>query len=336
MFIFADHPTIDNPSLIVHPYDYTGTGGSYTVNVCLSATATQIASQVQQAIDFWNAYPVSVGNCSGRCSTYEDSPPPEDNYFIVWTIVHELGHCALGLHHPNRDIDSRTRTYQGTVNEPPNNPDNVPGSSDDVASPLPGARLIHWYRVGQNNPFFNDASPIDNSTFTRVFANLPAGHNWAANGNRRVGVLLNQPVFSHSMMYTLGGPDTTYIALIPDDVDTVLFGASGLDEEALTADDYSVDLQLVADCANADIQVRFSSIAGGNDRPLGICDEIQLTGIPIAGQSLRHYRLEPDGSPWPYSVITIDNAHNWDVSALPFSDGFETGDASFWSFITEP
>lgn len=336
VFVFSDDSNVDNPSLVVHPYGYTGTGGLVTVDVCLSATGQQIASQVQQAIDFINTFPRGVGNCSGRCSTIEDSPPPETNFFIVWTIVHELTHCTLGLHHPNRDQDSRTRTYQGTVREPFENPDGVPGSSDDVAEPLPGARLVHWYRLGQNDPFYDDASPIDNTTFTRRIADLPAGHTWAANGNRSVGSHLDYPVFSHSLMYGLGGPNTTYSAFTPDDVNTIRFAASGLDEIAQNDDDYALQLQIVPDCSSADVQVRFSSLAGGNDRSLGLCDQVKLVGIPIPGQTLRHYRLAPDGSPWPYAVVTVDNGHDWDVSALPFPDGFESGDTSFWSYVTEP
>lgn len=73
-----------------------------------------------------------------------------------------------------------------------------------------------------------------------------------------------------------------------------------------------------------------------NDRRLGLCDFFRIVGIPIAGQSLRHYRLASVGNPVPYAALTVDNGHDWDVSALPFHDGFDAGDTSFWSFVTEP
>jgi hypothetical protein len=338
VFLFGADPSVNIPTLITHPYGYTGTGGALTVEICLSATAVPIQAQVQQAINMWNARMVAHGNCTGRCSTLEDEPPPETNYFIVPTIVHELGHCALGLDHTNNDDNtSHTNTYAETSIT--NGDDKVPGSSDDVVTILPGARVLHFFRISDNNPFTIDGTVIDSLTYTRRFSDLPPGHLWPANGNRRVGSLLIEPTFSHSLMYSLGGPDTTYSAFIADDVNTVVFGETGLDEFAAPPDDadnYSVQLALVPTCTNADVQVRFSSLPGGNNRPLGLCDNIDIALIPIQGQSPRHYRLVPANAPNPWAVLTIDNGADWDVSALPFSDGFEAGDTSFWSYVSEP
>lgn len=338
VFLFGADPAVNNPTLITHPYGYTGTGGSLTVRICLSSTAAQIQAQVQQAIDMWNTRLVAHGNCSGHCSTLEDTPPPETNYIIVPAIVHELGHCALGIDHINNDDNaSHTNTYgESSIT---NGADGIPGSSDDVVTPLPGARVLHFFRFADDNPFTIDATVIDSFTYTRRISDLPPGHLWPASGNRRVGTLLGEPVFSHSLMYSLLGPATTYSAFIADDINTVAYAESGLDELAAPPDDadnYSVQLALVADCTSADVQFRFSSLAGGNSRPHGLCDNIDIALIPIQGQSPRHYRLVPANAPNPWAVLTIDNALDWDVSALPFSDGFESADTSFWSLVTEP
>jgi hypothetical protein len=39
--------------------------------------------------------------------------------------------------------------------------DNIRGSRDDVPSPLPGSRVLHWFRVSDNNPVVIDGTVID-------------------------------------------------------------------------------------------------------------------------------------------------------------------------------
>lgn len=306
---------------IVHPYGYTGDPGPISVTVCIEPGSEALLPSLGTAIQVWNNLIATVGNCSGPCLTYGETPATGDKVALD-TLLHELGHCALGLGHVNLEGYNFTATRDSTSIT--NGTDLTPGSRDDIVVPLPGSKIIHWFRNQDNDPFVVDALAISNATFSRVFDNLPSGSLWPASGNRLVGVILGQPQFTQSVMFGLGSRQTVLSGLAADDVNTVKYAANGLDEAIGGDDDYSVQISYVTDCVDADVIVRFGQRPNSE---FGVC-AISRALIPIVGQVDRHYRLIRDATHQP--VLTLNRSVGWDVSSLPFSDDFESGVLDFW------
>jgi len=110
----------------------------------------------------------------------------------------------------------------------------------DPSQTVPPFAITH--PLADNNPVIVDATVIDEATYSRsVAANLPAGHTWAANGNRRVAESLGVPL-TQAVMYGLTVPEHEYSGLSADDVNMVRMGIAGEDLMAGTKDDYTVEL----------------------------------------------------------------------------------------------
>jgi hypothetical protein len=245
------------------------------------------------------------------------------NKDLASVLLHELGHCAFGLDHVNEELSSFTRTADEDFID--QGSDGVRGSADDTPSPLPGSRLIHWYRLEDNDPFVIDDLDIESPWYSRVLTDLPFSDNWAASGNRVVSEDVLEYGNSQSVMYSRFTSDTIYSGITADESNMARFAETGLDEFLDTEDDYTVEVVVVEDCANADFSVRFESV----DPPevLARC-VTELTPIPIEGQPVRHFRLDRiDGISLPY--VRVNSGADW--SFFVFRDGFESGTTAEWT-----
>jgi len=104
-------PGLDDvpPFAIMHPAGYDGTGGVLTVGICVQTGSEVLIPYVQDTIDLWNALLPTTGNCA-NCVLWEEPVPPGSFNDTFSTLVHELGHCAMGLDHINLEEDTRAAT----------------------------------------------------------------------------------------------------------------------------------------------------------------------------------------------------------------------------------
>lgn len=315
------------PFIVVHGPGYDGSGGQLTVGICVEPESATVIPAAVEAIQLWNRLTPTVGNCQG-CVLHEEvdpkSPPTDDTYQLFLAVAHELGHCAMGLDHINWTNPNTAERTSFTTSKNTgiivDGADDVRGSRDDMV-PLPGTRVLHWYRRADNDPFALDGAVIDSETFSRGITSLPEGSTWPASGNRAVGEILGFPD-SQSIMYTAIAAGTVFSGLSPDDVNTVQFARSGLDSQAGTADDYTMTLELVSACADADIEIEWvDEVVGG---ALGECFAFP-TPIDSTSTSVHHGLIPFKGS--ERILVRINSSVRWDVA---FADGFETGDVSRW------
>ncbi len=324
-----------NIFIIVHPIGYTsaGLGGEIEVPLCIRpGDAPFVQRAVDEAIDVWNGLTPITGNCKD-CASADDPGQPGVS-IMATTAIHEFGHCAMGLGHTNfRNpvsglLDNFTAGMDVTTNDA--GADTVRGSRDDIVTPdpqppPPNALPLHWFRIADNNPVVIDATVIDSNTYAILAPQLPADSTWAANGNHHVSTLLGAGDDTQNVMHGAAGRNMHYLGLTADDVNTVRHGMTGLDTTAGTADDYTIRLALVADCANAEIEVQFEPLA---PNLLGLCiailDYIGSQPPPPAGRI--HFATTPE-PPSSRLLIQINSRIEWGI----FYGGFETGDLSRWT-----
>lgn len=312
------------PFIVVHPPGYAGTGGQLTVRICANTTSQTVVPAAREAIEVWNNLSPTQMNCTG-CRLFEDPPSGSTGPVNQKSVlIHEMGHCVMGLEHVNWPGTSFTNSRDAvTINA---GTDTVRGSSDDLPSPLPGTRLIHWFRIADNDPFVIDSTVIDDDTFTRRIIDLPTGHTWPASGNRDVASLLGVPDFTQSVMYSAIAREQVYSGLSADDVNTVRLGMTGLDLQAgIGGDDYTIALEYTNDCAIAEVEVDFLDLGPANTLVPGNC-VVDLDLIPTGALEIHHVLVPAPGK--PRVLIQINTATFWDVL---FADGFEAGDLSGWS-----
>lgn len=332
VFSGSDNDDLAN-FIITHPPGFDGTGGELVVRVCVEPGAEQLVPSVKRAIQLWNALTPTVGNCVG--CLVDEPEPPTGLFDPVGALLHELGHCAMGLDHTDWLFKDELVTGFTNSNDAVNflpGDDGVPGTSDDTALPQPPgppdpARIIHWFRKADNNPVVIDGTVIDGSTFTRSRSDLPAGHRWPANGNRKANEVLGF-MNTQSAMYSTLAPGAAYTGITADEVNTVRMGMSGLDETAGTTDDYTVRLVFATGCdSNDDVVVKFFEFS---DSTLGECTAFHRL-IPDPPKMDQHYALTHSPKPGPLP-IRIDSDTPWDFSLL-FVDGFEAGDTTGWDVV---
>ena len=245
-FIFAGE--VNGIDIITHPQGYTGTGGVVQVNVCIdptSANANDMALPLQNIIRTFNRQTPEIPNLSLGAN---NNIPLSSNYDFESVALHEVGHC-IGLAHVNAATESGlsgsdreyTKATDGANNTFDINSgvDGVIGSSDDIRGDDVN---LHWFQIANNDPF--DIAPvgtIDNTTYSRNVANLPAGHNFAANASRDVSTLLGYGN-SEAVMQQGSFNDEAQRTLVGDDVATLELAMAGLDETAGTSDDYAIEL----------------------------------------------------------------------------------------------
>jgi hypothetical protein len=266
-FIFADE---DNGlDIITHPSGYTGSGGILDVEVCIDIDAVDAAAMeipVQNIVKQINDMTASTPNMF--FGTDNNIPPGLVDFESL--TLHELGHCT-GLAHPNLGIQPAvtgadadlTNTGDGAdeVFALDAGTDSVSGSSDDQRD---DDQNLHWFAKNVNNPFLEVANP-QASNYSRNVADLPSGHNFAANAARAVGVLLGF-ADTEAVMQQGQGTDEEQRSLQADDVATYRMGMAGLDGIAATADDYSINMVyggIKADTSNCDIVIQSETTGFG-------------------------------------------------------------------------
>jgi hypothetical protein len=164
-----------------------------------------------------------------------------------------------------------------------------------------------------------DGTVIDAATFNRAISLLPQGDRWPASANLLVSGDLGAPN-TQTVMMTRLRRGAAIRNLAPDDVNTIRFARTGLDELAGTADDYTVDVVFVANCASAEILVDLVQMAAGD---AGACQgDIEL--VPFPGGPPNHFRVTGGGNP---ILLKINRGARWDFLNVLLA-GFETGDTS--------
>lgn len=282
-FIFAGEA--NGVDLVAHPSGYTGNGGTLGVSVCVdpsSPHANEMGGAIQRVVATWNARtPTSPNLLLGGTNDI-----PSGGVDLESTALHEVGHC-IGLAHPNLASESGlsepernyTRSTLGADSAYDTNTgaDGVIGSGDDQRD---DDTNLHWYQIGANNPFAI-AGTVDSSTYRRTLTGLPAGHAFAANGDRGVAALLGVPN-TEAVMQQGAFFDEDQRRLTHDDVATIRYAMSGLDEIAGTADDYDLVLSYAGLTTACDVVLAFDDSETG----FAVC---QVTGSFIG--STGHARI---------------------------------------------
>ena len=322
---FASDSSFFEPFIVVHPAGYDGvTGGLIEIGVCIESGSETLRPALEEAIQIWNDMIPSAGNCIA-CRLVEAGPGGSGVPNAMSTVLlHELGHCGLGLGHINWEDPilgdtSFTNTKDATAIDI--GVDEVRGSLDDSPTPLPGSRVVHWFSTTDNDPFVH-MGPVDGSNYTRRIIDLPTGHLWPANANAGVGQLLGY-MDTQGVMYSFIGVGQSYSGLAADEVNTVQFAMSGMDEMAGTGDDYTIVFSITS-CELADVEVVYDDL-GSDTGTLGSC-LADLDPLPTGGLEVHHVLRPFDTN--PRALVRINNAEAFDVL---FANGFESGDASGWS-----
>lgn len=330
---------------ITHPPGYTGISQPVvSVDVCVSQLAPyhDLTNVTLNALSLWSAMTPILGNCEPFCSLPED-PNPEAGFFDAASVVlHEIGH-VLGLDHPNLRFEdpavegtfvhsSFSAAYDGAPAGVLIGSDGVRGSRDDFMDDLFGTTAVNvnWFRELDNDPFAIDSEVIDIDHYSRATnTQLPAGSDWAANANFCYGFQAGH-ARTHSVMYSTITNLMAYSGLAADDVNAMKMQRAGEDRLAATGDDYSLVLNFVTECQDAEIEVTWgpdlsSSTLGSTASR--VVPTFAAPPPPLA----RHYTIvPPSGISHVYVFLNPDKPWNF---LILFADGFEGGDFARWTEV---
>ncbi len=254
--------------LVTHPLGYSGAGGAVNVNVCIVPGTPNQASMevsVQNAIATYNR----LISTSPNLRFGADNNIPAGFIDFESIFVHELGHC-ISMAHVNLATESgltgTSQNYTKTTDGADNlfnitiGADGVRGSADDIRGDDDN---LHYFEQLINNPF-SEPTIVDNSTYTRNLGLLPAADIFAANADRSVAALYGA-INSESVMQQGSFSDEDQRSLIADDVNTLRYGRSGLDNIDGNSDDYTVNLIYggISNGASCNINVSFNDAQTG-------------------------------------------------------------------------
>ncbi len=334
-FVFAGETY--GADIITHPSGYTGAGGELSVSVCIDPASTNAAAMVtpvKNIVSVINGFVPRSPNLLFGASN--DIPAGQFDFESL--TLHEFGHC-LSLAHPNQGVKTgvsgadtnATQSTDGVDNMYNFNAstDTVDGSSDDIRG---DDANLHYFETSVNNPFVLPAK-ADATDYTRDVANLPGGHTYPANAARAVGPLVGV-ADTEAVMQQGQGSDEDQRGLQSDDVATLMFGGTGLDETVGGTDDYTIKLVyagLTTSCdivAKSDTGTSFASCAfGGTFLPPDFTHIAITTGT---------FRYNPTAVTWYFNPvlacddITLDYEHNATIAHTACGDvtttaGFEVG-----------
>ena len=292
-YLFAGE---SNPDVIAHPKGYLGTGGEVSVSVCVDPAYPHAADSdisVQNLVATFNAMLPTTGNLLLGGSNNISSGFID----VESTLVHEVGHC-LGLAHPNLATESGLTGNDRNYTKAANGVDNVygldPGGDGVIGSSDDGRGddvNLHWFQMANNNPF-TIAGTVDVSSYSRNLAALPSGHLFATNADRTVSTLFGASN-TEAVMQQGAFTDEDQRRLNHDDVATLRYAMSGLDENAGTGDDYTLVLTSAGQTSACDIVIRFDSVSS-------------FASCSVGGSFLNgtHARITS-------ASISVNTAYNW-------------------------
>ena len=331
-FVFANEA--NGVAVVAHPIGYDGTGGTLTVTVGILASsdnASDMVTPTQNVVATWNALNATTGNLMFGI----DNSVPPNSFDFESVLLHELGH-SLGLAHPNLgfqdpEVTGSNTEYTQSTDGPDGSfdfgvgPDGIRGSADDVRGDDVN---LNYFDRASNNPFAL-AATVDRTTYSRDVGDLPPGSAFSVNAARAVGAVTGFPN-TEAVMQQGTRNDETQRTLSADDVAGIRYAATGLDETAGTADDYTLVIEyvgLVNAQADADITVQFddSETAFAVSRSSGrflATDHVAITSNNI---------FFNDGSAWFYNTTILPVALV-DFAAAPLEDG---GVAVSWATAAE-
>lgn len=227
-FRFAGSEAI-SVDAVTHPRGYSGAGGSLRLTIGIDPATThavEMIPAVRNVVATINALVPTTGNLD------YDAGVPGSSFDFESAALHEVLH-SLGLGHPNAGTESglegaqknHTRATRGLNGQfdLDAGADRVIGSSDDQRDDDVN---LHWFRRSNNNPF-TIAGVVDSTTYARDTGSLPAGHDFAANGDRAVANLLGL-ADTEAVMQQSATTGEAQRALAHDDVATLRYAMSGL------------------------------------------------------------------------------------------------------------
>lgn len=307
---------------------------------------------LQYAVDTWNGtgsptfLPTpGTENCY-RCGINEEGDSEPDNRYVMGTVmIHEVGHCALGLDHVNREWDpetpgtyyntSFTRSWDAGPGGISDGVDNIRGSKDDthVAALGGPAQSVSWFRITDNNPVVIDSTVIDQFTYSRSTANLgTSGSTWGASANTKVAEALGHHSTA-AVMFSNMNRHRMYRSVSADDLNMLKMARTGVNvtSNGGAGDDYKIELAIVSCADPHQIEVVYAPAPN-----LGECWAHVDYAIPGDNKALaRVFKVVPDsrpGAPFPAKItIRISSSFMWETGVPLFSDGFETLDTIAWS-----
>lgn len=305
-YIVANETDLDIRS---HARNVSGLGGEQEpIRVCIdvevnAGLAIQAEPAVLNVIDTFNRLRSLARH---TVASGADADLPASQYDFESTLLHEMLH-AHGVAHPNHADEAGLAgdAYYGTKSaDGPNNAwnqnagaDGIHGSADDVRGDDVN---LHWFQRNVNNPgVLPDV--IDETTMARTSNQLPAGHLFAANGNR--GVLAGLGYADAEAAAVQGArAGEAQRHLQHDDVATLRLARAGLDGIAGTADDYRTKLVYV----------------GRHSNPQGEACQIPVrfdNSTAFASTSIGSFRITPNH--WGIMSVRMrfNAAVNWFMSA---------------------
>lgn len=329
--------------LITHATGYSGTGGILNVEVCIvpgSPNATDMVIPVQNNINTWNKLQPTTGNLA--------FPLPGGQVDFESVALHEVGHC-IGLAHPNAATESGltgnnqnyTRATDGANNAFDTGPgmDGIIGSSDDLRGDDVN---LHWFRTFNNNPFTIEAT-IDSTTYSVDIADLPSGHNFAANADRSVAAALGFPD-TEAVMQQGTFTTETQRTLTHDDVASRRLAMSGLDRIQGNGDDYSVNLVYggISASAGCDINIAFDD----TETAFAVCKssafifpqhaELASANVFFNTGSNWHFNTTPNNQPPALAAIGNQTVTEGQTLPVAISAPDPDGDGVSFSSVNLP